>query len=113
MWEESVIFAPPDMRFLCLSATIPNADEFADWIKSIKKHPVNVIFHDVRYVPLHHSFYTNELGITDLEKIKEIKDIPQFFGKRRRGKKTKPFLQNLTHTTSFSLSPRGRGWGEG
>ncbi len=87
IWEESIIFAPDHMRFLCLSATIPNADEFAEWIHSIKKdHIVKTIHHDVRYVPLHHSFYTRELGVSDLKEIKEIKDIP-VQRKRRRGKK--------------------------
>ena len=29
VWEESIIFSKPNVRMLCLSATIPNADEFA------------------------------------------------------------------------------------
>jgi superfamily II RNA helicase len=90
IWEESIIFAPEKMRFCCLSATIPNAVEFAEWIKSIKNHPVNVIHHDVRYVPLHKSFYTHDLGITGLKEIKEIKDIPISRGRRRKGQKRKP-----------------------
>ena len=30
VWEESIIFSPKHIRFLCLSATIPNAREFAE-----------------------------------------------------------------------------------
>ena len=41
VWEESVIFSPEWVRFLCLSATIPNASQFASWISTIKKHEVN------------------------------------------------------------------------
>jgi len=38
VWEESIIFSKPKTRFLCLSATIPNAKEFAEWIEAIKKN---------------------------------------------------------------------------
>jgi superfamily II RNA helicase len=34
VWEESIIFSKEHVRFLCLSATIPNARQFANWIKS-------------------------------------------------------------------------------
>jgi len=90
IWEESVIFAPKPMRFLCLSATIPNAREFADWVASIKEHEVKVINHDVRNVPLHKSFFCKDLGIATLEEIKEISDIPQHYGRKRRGEQRKP-----------------------
>lgn len=32
VWEESIVLAPPTVRFAFLSATIPNALEFAEWI---------------------------------------------------------------------------------
>jgi ATP-dependent RNA helicase DOB1 len=32
VWEESIVLAPPGARFAFLSATIPNAFEFAEWI---------------------------------------------------------------------------------
>ncbi len=32
VWEESIVLAPPTVRFAFLSATIPNALEFAQWI---------------------------------------------------------------------------------
>jgi superfamily II RNA helicase len=71
VWEESIIFSNPNIRFLCLSATIPNAGEFADWIRSVKKHEVVVVKHKKRPVPLHKGFYDYELGITTLGEIKE------------------------------------------
>lgn len=78
VWEESVIFSPPHVRMVCLSATIPNADEFARWIRAIKKHPVEVIIHNKRPVPLHIGFYDYELGITTLRDIRERMDIPDY-----------------------------------
>ena len=77
VWEESIIFSKPETRFLCLSATIPNADEFAEWIQKIKKHSVDVVKNEVRNVPLHCMFYDAELGIASLEDIKEVAEIPE------------------------------------
>jgi len=57
VWEESIIFSRKDVRFLALSATIPNAEEFARWIESNLDHRVSVITHDKRSVPLVFSFY--------------------------------------------------------
>jgi superfamily II RNA helicase len=78
VWEESIIFSKPSTRFLCLSATIPNADEFADWISVIKNHKVEVIAHNERPVPLVVNFYDYELGISSLDKIKASVDIPDY-----------------------------------
>ena len=35
VWEESIILAPKTARFAFLSATIPNAREFAEWIAKV------------------------------------------------------------------------------
>ena len=31
-WEEAIIMCPPDIQLVCLSATVTNAPEIADWI---------------------------------------------------------------------------------
>lgn len=36
VWEETIILASPNVRYVFLSATIPNAREFAEWICRIK-----------------------------------------------------------------------------
>lgn len=78
VWEESIIYSAQTVRFLCLSATIPNAKQFANWIEAIKKHTVQTVISTTRNVPLEHQFYDYELGITTLEKIKEAKNIPHY-----------------------------------
>lgn len=82
IWEESIIFSPNTIRFLCLSATIPNAREFADWIESIKKHTVRVVTNDQRVVPLKHFLFDSYLGMTDAtalaHHIKEVEHIPEY-----------------------------------
>jgi superfamily II RNA helicase len=75
IWEESIIFSPEHVRFLFLSATIPNSEEFAGWVEEIKKHSVVVVKHHIRPVPLDRKFYDAELGITTLDKIKERKEL--------------------------------------
>jgi ATP-dependent RNA helicase DOB1 len=70
VWEESIIFSSNKIRFLFLSATIPNAKEFADWVSKIKNHSVEVVKHHIRAVPLDIQFYTDDTGICSLEKIK-------------------------------------------
>src|SRR3989344_5932898 len=89
VWEESIIFSKPKVRALCLSATIPNAQEFASWIEAIKEHEVVVVRHDERPVPLHVNFYDAELGITSLKNLKQHMDIPEYnkvMGRRTRHK---------------------------
>ena len=97
VWEESVIFSKQHVRFLCLSATIPNAEQFADWIKSIKLHNVDVVRHDKRSVPLHKFFYDGELGKTTLEKIKEIIDIPDYHYVMGRSRHRMPKPKTPSH----------------
>lgn len=36
VWEETIILLNQNVRFVFLSATIPNASEFAEWICRIK-----------------------------------------------------------------------------
>ncbi len=94
IWEESIIFSSESVRFLCLSATIPNAREFADWIQSIKNHTVDVVSNEKRVVPLKHLVFDAYLGLTDTNAvrhhIKEIENIPDYYESRhRKGKKPK------------------------
>ena len=51
VWEESIIFAPPHIRFVCLSATISNLDQFGEWIGKTRGEDVEVIRHRDRPVP--------------------------------------------------------------
>jgi superfamily II RNA helicase len=51
-WEEVLMLAPRDARLLLLSASIPNADELAAWLRHIRGHAPRVIREDERPVPL-------------------------------------------------------------
>ena len=97
VWEEAIIFSKPHVRFLCLSATIPNAKEFASWIYSIKKHKVETIKYDKRPVPLHKKFYDSELGLTTLEDIKGVIDIPDYNYIMGKSKRRQPRITPPNH----------------
>ena len=57
VWEESLIFMPSTMRFLGLSATIPNVDELAAWIGQIHQQEIKIVRHHQRAVPLEHRLF--------------------------------------------------------
>lgn len=69
VWEESLIFSPEHIRFLALSATIPNYQEFADWIAHIKGHQVDTVFYGHRPVPLTHKVYDRRMGLCTIKDV--------------------------------------------
>ena len=71
VWEESLIFMPPTMRFLGLSATIPNVDELASWIEEAQDSSVEVVTHFERVVPLKHSLYERSMGFTTMNAVRK------------------------------------------
>lgn len=57
MWEESIILLPNAVRYVFLSATIPNAMEFAEWICKIHEQPCHIVYTDFRPTPLQHYLF--------------------------------------------------------
>ncbi|KAG1660720.1 hypothetical protein FOA52_014340 [Chlamydomonas sp. UWO 241] len=57
VWEEAIVLAPRSVRFLFLSATVPNGLEFALWVAKIHEHPCHVVTTDFRATPLTHFIY--------------------------------------------------------
>jgi len=72
VWEEALIFSPEHLRFLCLSATIPNAEQFASWIHTIKKHQVDIVKYEKRAVPLTHLFYDYSLHLCEARELRSL-----------------------------------------
>ncbi len=70
VWEESIILAPSDIRFMCLSATVPNIQELSDWMGTVRNTKFTVIEEFHRPVPLKHFFYHPKFGIISLKGIK-------------------------------------------
>jgi superfamily II RNA helicase len=74
VWEECIIFSPEHVRFVCLSATIPNARQFANWISAIKHHTIEVVTERKRAVPLEHLFFDTWFGESNIEEIRHRKN---------------------------------------
>ena len=64
VWEESIIYCPPDIQLIALSATIANAQQLADWMSWVHG-PTLLIESDWRPVPLQY-FFANIKGVFPL-----------------------------------------------
>ena len=64
VWEESIIYCPPQVQLVGLSATVANSDQLTDWISQIHG-PTELIHSDFRPVPLQFSF-ANPKGLFPL-----------------------------------------------
>lgn len=102
VWEESIIFSKSHTRFLCLSATIPNAKQFANWVSYIKKHPVDVVVEKKRAVPLHHMFYDTELGFKTLQEIEHHKELDKYPKYHKEFKNKKRYFEELRNRKKLS-----------
>jgi superfamily II RNA helicase len=55
VWEEVLVLSPPEVRFVCLSATVNNAGELGAWLRSVRGDTV-VIVERQRPIVLRHHF---------------------------------------------------------
>ena len=55
VWEEVLIHLPPSVSVIALSATISNAEEFGDWITTLRGD-TKVVIEERRPVPLEHHY---------------------------------------------------------
>ncbi|MDR0304570.1 MAG: DEAD/DEAH box helicase [Chitinispirillales bacterium] len=88
VWEESIILAPENIRFLCLSATVPNIDELADWMQSVRGSKFEVIKEGKRIVPLKYHLFSGKYGEISIKFLKKM-----FIADKKRRRKlmfTKP-----------------------
>ena len=51
VWEEVIITLPPSVRLVSLSATVSNAEEFGQWLQTVRG-PTDVVVSERRPVPL-------------------------------------------------------------
>ena len=57
VWEESIIYCPPDVQLVALSATVANSDQLTDWLNQVHGK-TELIYSDHRSVPLQFHFCT-------------------------------------------------------
>ena len=61
VWEEVIIHLPPAVDLVCLSATVSNAEELADWIRTVRGETTAII-EDRRPVDLHDLYLLGDKG---------------------------------------------------
>jgi ATP-dependent RNA helicase HelY len=65
VWEEVIIHLPPEVDLVCLSATVSNAEEFADWIRTVRGATTAVI-EERRPVELQHLYAVGDRSAAEL-----------------------------------------------
>jgi superfamily II RNA helicase len=88
VWEESILFAPERVRFVGLSATISNLDEFRAWIEKVRGHGVDLVHTDDRPVPLNHLLWIPEIGPARISELKKL--LPEAKERRKRRRRLAP-----------------------
>lgn len=89
VWEESIIFAPQHIKFVSLSATIPNIRSFAEWMQSVRDIDIKVVEELERPVPLEHNLYYQGFGIGNIEHLKDLRKIAKKKSHRKDNSKSK------------------------
>ncbi len=89
VWEEVIIHLPPSVTLVSLSATVSNAEEFADWLVTVRGD-TEVVVSEVRPIPLwQHMLVDNR--VFDLFSLRpaahaaEHGDSPRPLSTRERG----------------------------
>lgn len=102
VWEETIIYLPPRIPLLLLSATIGNADEIAAWLETIRQRPCEVVRANRRPVPLHPLFFHPSGTLFPF--------LTEYDGKKSHGKKSlsKKVVQYLNADRPPQLAPPRR-----
>ncbi|NEO85322.1 MAG: DEAD/DEAH box helicase [Spirulina sp. SIO3F2] len=84
VWEESIIYCPPKVQLVALSATVANAAELTEWIAQVHG-PTQLIESDFRPVPLDFHF-SNLKGLFPLLDAKQQRLNPRLKPKGGKAK---------------------------
>ncbi len=105
VWEESLIFAPQHIKFVCLSATIPNINPFTEWMRGVRDIDIEIVEELKRPVPLEHYLYFKDYGIGGVEHISALRKKAQHDTRKRKSDpfedKTPPALPSDFVETSL------------
>jgi ATP-dependent RNA helicase HelY len=73
VWEEVIIHLPRSVRLVCLSATVSNAEELADWISTVRG-PTTAVIEEKRPVELRHLYLAGDRGSERLHLLPTLVD---------------------------------------
>ncbi|WP_069790503.1 DEAD/DEAH box helicase [Cyanobacterium sp. IPPAS B-1200] len=109
VWEESIIYCPPHIQLVALSATVGNPQQLCDWVNYVRRchfqqgnfSRCELVNSDFRPVPLKF-YFSHSKGLQNLFKDKSDKINPQLkslLRPNKRGRfdrKTCPTVKGLT-----------------
>ena len=110
VWEEIIIHLPAAVRLISLSATVSNAEEFGDWLDTVRGD-TEVIVSEIRPVPLEQHvlvrgdllpLFDDRAGIATAQVNQELMRIRSFKGSN--------FENNRRAQSMRSAANRGRGY---
>ncbi|RKU20917.1 hypothetical protein C6503_05395 [Candidatus Poribacteria bacterium] len=113
VWEESLIFAPQHIKFVCLSATMPNIKPFAEWMQSVRDIDIEIVEELERPVPLEHHLYFQGYGIGSIKHITALRNRARRDARKREfdlsdDKPVKPLPTDFTETRLIPYLHRER-----
>ncbi|MEX2292483.1 MAG: DEAD/DEAH box helicase [Acidimicrobiales bacterium] len=73
VWEEVIIHLPVEVRLVCLSATVSNAEELAEWISTVRG-PTEAVIEERRPVELHNLYLVGDKSSDDLHLLPTLVD---------------------------------------
>ena len=65
VWEEILIYLPPHVLIVGLSATLSNQHQFSSWLSSVRGAPVEVVVETKRSVPLTFHIANSDTGMLE------------------------------------------------
>ena len=85
VWEEVIIHLEPEVRLVCLSATVSNADEVGRWLTNVRGPTVPIVERH-RPVPMEHLYFVGDKRSDDMKVFAlergghANKELQQFLG---------------------------------
>ncbi len=73
VWEEVILHLPPHVNLVCLSATVSNAEELADWITTVRG-PTTAVIEERRPVELVNLYCVGDRSSPDLHLLPTLVD---------------------------------------
>lgn len=106
VWEEVIIYLPPRVRLLLLSATLANAEELSGWLFGIRGQTNRIVRTDKRPVPLNPIFMAPDGMILPLLKDGGLSPgIAHLLGRRKSGSRSIPISRVMSGLETMNLLP--------
>jgi len=116
VWEEVIIHLPRSVRLVCLSATVSNAEEFGDWLDTVRGD-TEVVVSETRPVPLEQHvlvrgdllpLFDDRAGVATAQVNQELMRIRSFKGSNyENNRRAQSFRSSGGYEASHRRPSRG------